>query len=364
MKVPLEAKQKKLDSSGMVERIREFPVQIRQGWEMGDSLQGLFPESFQTVILSGMGGSATAGDLIQYVMAQQLPFSFIVNREYHLPGYANENTFFIASSYSGDTEEVLSCLQQAEENGCSIICITSGGALADIAVRKTHPLYTLPKGYPPRAALGYSLGVLLYLFHDYTNSIQNQVDQAIEHLESCRAKWGDINDQDNEAVLIAMAIYGRIPLIYSVNEGMGSIGYRWKTQINENSQSHAFFHSLPEMNHNEIMGWEPIPGGSWWFTQLIPILLRLSNEKPRIHLRMEITKKLIQQAGIDVLEITARGADQLSQILHLIYLGDWVSYYLALLYGVDPTSISNIEKFKTEMRTSNNELISSSSDNS
>jgi glucose/mannose-6-phosphate isomerase len=340
------------DRLDMTAKVRELPEQLKKGWEIGgqaDAGKSLKP--FRHIVYSGMGGSAIAGDLIRALLSERLTIPFTVKRGYELPPFAGAETLFIASSYSGNTEETLSAAEQAVQKGCRFICITSGGTLGDFARQKGFPLFVLPKGYPPRGALGFSLGTLMRLFMRMGVQAFTEEDfrKAVGNLERLGRVWSDPANHDNEPFVVAQKLVGKIPLIYADVDRLEAVGFRWKTQLNENSKTHAFFAPVPEMNHNEIIGWKTMPGTRPFFSALTAVLLRTIDEHARVALRMEITKELISKNDGSFLEVAAKGGDFLDRMLYLISFGDWVSLYLALLYQADPTEIDNINYLKNKL---------------
>jgi glucose/mannose-6-phosphate isomerase len=340
------------DPSGMAAKIRELPEQLKRGWEIGgqaDAGESLRP--FRHVVYSGMGGSAIAGDMVRALLKESLAIPFVVKRGYELPPFAGPETLFIASSYSGDTEETLSATRQAVEKGCRVVCITSGGALGQLAAEKKFPLFVLPKGYPPRGALGFGLGTLLRLFTRMNAAAftEGEFNQAVAGLERFGRVWADPADGGNEPFAVAKKLAGKIPMVYADVNRLDAVGFRWKTQFNENSKTHAFYAPVPEMNHNEIIGWETVPGTRPFFSALTAVLLRAPEEHPRVALRMEITKDLISKNKGSYIEVAAKGGCFLERMLYLVSFGDWVSLYLALLYGADPTEIDNIIYLKNKL---------------
>ncbi len=344
-----------LDKSGMFQKILEFPTQLRQGWNIGKEARvKISLGQFNNIVFGGMGGSAIAGDLVRSIFGEELTIPVIVNRGYHLPGFVDSRTLFIASSYSGNTEETLTAAAEAGERGCFICCVTSGGQLARIAQEKGCQLFRLPPGYPPRGALGYSLGVFFSFFRELGvgKIYKDDVEKTISFLEDVRKPWQEFDNPDNLPFSLAKEISGKLPLIYSSVEGVDAVGFRWKTQFNENSKTHAFYQAFSEMNHNEIMGWSSIPGTKPFFPHLIMVLLRLSRDYSRIGLRMNITKNLVERNGGKVLEIEGKGESFFTQLLYLIHLGDLLSFYLAIFYNVDPTEIENINYLKKKLAES------------
>ncbi len=340
------------DRSDMTAKVAEFPAQIRKGWEMAErqTFAGNL-KLYRNIVYGGMGGSAIAGDLIRSLYSDLLPIPFAVLRGYALPVYAGPETLFIASSYSGNTEESLSAAELAVQKKCSVLCIASGGSLAKMAQDHRLPLFLLPKGYPPRGALGFSLGTLLNVFTrmGVGSLSETALLTAVADVERRGSSWHNPENPKNQPFAIAQKLMGKIPLIYADTDRLEPVALRWKTQFNENSKTHAFFAPLPEMNHNEIIAWVGLDGTRTFFQHLTALLLRTPEEHPRVAMRMEITRELIQKNHGTVVEVPTEGDDRLSRMLYLIHLGDWVSLYLALLYGVDPTEIDNINYLKTRL---------------
>ena len=299
-----------LDKSDMLSKILEFPDQILRGWEIaGDARININFHEYKHVVFCGMGGSAIAGDIVRLFYAQDIPIPFVVHRGYKLPGFVDSQSLFIASSYSGNTEETLTSTNAAVDAGCPILCITSGGRLMTMAQENGYPVCSLPTGYPPRAALGYSLGVLFRIFHHagIEGTSEKTINEAVSFLKKMGEGW---IKTDTEACLpldLAKTIRGKLPLIYSSVEKIEAIGLRWKAQFNENSKTHTFYQAFPEMNHNEIMGWNGQPVAQPFFPHLIMLLLRDPEDSPRISLRMDVTKRLLEASGSEVLEVWAQG---------------------------------------------------------
>ncbi|HEX9933894.1 MAG TPA: SIS domain-containing protein, partial [bacterium] len=235
--------------------------------------------------------------------------------------------------------------------GCRMVCLASGGKLMQIARHHQFPLFVLPKGFPPRAALGFSLGVLLRMFVRMGIGTfgEPEVKEAVRRLEQLSDAWSRPAKSDDGPFGVAQGLTGKIPLIYADAHALEPVGIRWKTQLNENSKTHAFFTPMPEMNHNEINGWEPVAGTKTFYKSLMAVLLRTPEEHPRVALRMDITQRLILKNEGSCIPVHAEGKDFLNRLLYLVAFGDWVSLYLALLYGTDPTEIVNIDHLKKKL---------------
>ena len=341
-----------MDPSDMLSKIQSFPGQLHQGWDIGkDTIRSLDLSRYRSIVFSGMGGSAVAGDLIQAFLFEKWTIPFFINRDYRLPGFLNTKTLFVASSYSGDTEETLSSLRQAQEAGCDVVCLASGGNLSEEAEKKDYPLFKIPAGYPPRAALGFVLGVLFCLFRDMSDSLLTRdiFMEAAAFVKERGSLWGMMDHKGNMPFQTANKIHGLLPLIYASQQLGGVVAMRWKSQINENSKSHAFWNVLPELNHNEIMGWQQRSEFQECLRNLMVVFLKMSDTHPRVQKRMEITRQIIEDMGVPAIQIEDAGPSRLARLLYLLWFGDFVSYYLAMLYRVDPTEISNIDHLKNVM---------------
>ena len=341
----------RVDRSDLFSKLIELPDQLRTGWNT--ALAGdweLELDWYRHVILLGMGGSAIAGDLLAAVLGSNFGLPFKVNRHYDLPGFVDSDTLCIASSYSGNTEETLSAVESAMTQDAEILILSSGGRLAEMAEENSWRHYALPPGYPPRSALGYSLGVLLGLFRslDADTLSDTAFGQALDFLARLRTTWTDLAHPENLPLQLAQQLQGRLPLMYSDQRWEG-VGLRWKGQFNENSKSHAFYQALPEMSHNEIVGWERLEGTQTFYPALSMVFLKTGYDHPRVTRRMAVTRGIAQDKGVPVIEVAAQGRNRLEQLLYLVYLGDLASYYLAILYGADPTAIQSIDQLKAAL---------------
>jgi glucose/mannose-6-phosphate isomerase len=341
------ARRAALDAQNMIPLTHEFPEQCRKALDIAMQFNPPTPRlPIQNVVVTGLGGSAVGGDLLRVLVEDNGEVPLVVNRDYQMPAWVNDRTFVIAASYSGNTEETLSAFEDAQDRGALLACVTSGGELAQRAAHYGTPVAFIPKGQPPRSAMGYMFIPMLMAAHkvgvirrDPTGDLQN----AIALLEKAREQWNaDVPFEKNPAKQLAAKLYGKLPILYGSQAYSSVVAFRWKTQLNENTKIHAYSNGYPEMNHNEILGWvlakQQVPN-------LAVVLLRDQMERPKIVARVETTKRLFARAA-EVHEVFAEGQSLLARMLHAIYLGDWVSCYLALLYGVNPTDISYINLLK------------------
>ncbi|MDO9578511.1 MAG: bifunctional phosphoglucose/phosphomannose isomerase, partial [Candidatus Cloacimonadales bacterium] len=288
--------------------------------------------------------SAISGDIAKAAFENLIPIEVV--KYYDLP-HIDANTLVITISYSGNTEETLSCLQQAMEKTSLIGAITAGGKMLEL-VEKKYPWVEVQSGFPPRAAIARLFFSLLRLLEEFkvipsqTQIVKNTVANLIKKADSiCQ----DSPVEENLAKISAEQIKDTIPIIYSSVPQLFPLAYRWKCQINENAKYPAFSNTLPEMNHNEIEGWE-VKGFSG---TMLPIFLGFMQEKPQLHKRKTVIKKLFTEQNIDYLEFFVEGNSLIEQIFSLIYLGDMISYYLAILQKVNPTSIDFIDHLKQNL---------------
>jgi glucose/mannose-6-phosphate isomerase len=265
----------------------------------------------------------------------------------------DNSTLVFISSYSGDTEETVSAYQQAKERGSSLILISSGGKLKDYAQKDNLSFIQIPKGLPPRCALGYlsitPLGVLNRL--GMIQDLRPSINETVQLLEELRDKNLNprIGQKDNIAKYVASKLFNKFVVIYSSSIHFDSVVMRLRGQLNENSKSLASSHLFPEMNHNEIVGWQ---NPKKLFNNFVVVCLRDKDIHPRVAKRMDITGNILKEEGICVLEIWSQGQDLLSRMFSLIYIGDFISFYLAILYGIDPTPVERVAYLKNQLAKS------------
>lgn len=299
------------------------------------------------VIVGGMGGSALAAEMTRSWPGLNRPFEIVKN--YELPSYAGGQTLFIASSYSGNTEEALSTLAEAEKLGAQIVVICSGGQLAERAKEKDYPLYDMPEGLQPRMAAFYNFAALINLFVSAgltDKSAVQELNQAADWLgEHSRNLAPDVPTDRNQAKKMALELVGNSVVVYS-GPKLFPAAYKWKISINENSKNIAWCNYFPEFNHNEFQGWISHPIEKPY--KIVDI--RSPLEHPRVQARFDITEKLLSGQRPSPEIVVPEGKTLLEQMLWTIQLGDFVSLYLALLNGLNPTPVDLIEKIKVELK--------------
>lgn len=340
----------KADPQSMYALLESFPDHVRAAARAVKQLSLSLPRPPAALIITGLGGSAIGGDLVRSVAGTQLAIPLIINRDYDLPAYTNASTLVIACSYSGNTEETLSAYDQARQAGAMVVCITSGGQLEAQAKKDSVPVVALPGGLPPRAALGYALITLLGVLQALR--IIPDMGEAIEEsaalLETLRSKYRvETPAAANPAKHIAESLQGRFVAIYGSCGIMESAAYRWRSQIAENAKNLAMHHVLPEMNHNELVGWQ-CP--QEMLRKVGVIFLRDQGDHPQVQRRFDLTREVISRKTDVIHEVWSVGNSILARVLSTVYLGDYVSLYLAYLNGVDPTPVEVISAFKSKLQ--------------
>lgn len=319
--------------------IDQFGKQLHAAVEIAQNspLPALKP--VHNILISGLGGSGIGGNIAAEIAMLETKIPIQVSKSYFIPGYVNQNTLVIISSYSGNTEETYNALQLAHKQGAQIICISSGGKITDFANQHGYTVVAIPGGMPPRSCLGYSLVQQLNILHHlgcFTTSLLGQVNDAANNLIKNRESI------QQKARHIAAYLYGKTPVIYATTFKEG-IAIRWRQQINENAKMLCWHHVVPEMNHNELVGWKT-PND-----KLAVLFLRTNDDYVRNNTRIEINKEIIQKYTPHILDVYAEGITVVERALFLIHLGDWVSYYLSELNEVDAVEVNVINHLKSEL---------------
>ncbi len=321
--------------------IEEFPEQLEkalQVWQNADLRKS--EKEIQNVLITGLGGSGIGGTVVSEVVTAEARVPILLNKDYEIPAFVDQHTLVIVSSYSGNTEETIAALEEAIVQNAEIACITSNGSIAEKAREKGLNLIEIPAGYPPRAAFAYSLVQQFILLHHYgviPDYYEHELRTAIELLRLEKDGLKDVGQR------IAKHFYGKVPIVYAANEYKG-IAIRIRQQLNENAKVLGWHHVVPEMNHNELVGWA---NGS---DQHAVLFLRDPDERKRIAQRMDISKEIIEKQTNNIMEVHAKGESRLEKSIYLIVAGDWASYYLALQNGVDPVEVNVIEHLKGELK--------------
>lgn len=351
-----------VDSLGMLAEIDGLPGQLETAWQLGLSqplpadwpvlLSGALPEIRQ-VLISGMGGSAIPADLLAAYAAPLGRVPIIVHRDYGLPAWAaGPQTLLIASSHSGDTEETLSVFEQGVSRGCRCLAIATGGTLLEAARQARLPAWTFAHTGQPRAAVGYSFGLLLAaLFRlGLLPDPAQDLARAAAAMRGQQKRWqAGVPTVQNPAKRMAGQLMGRWVTVFGAGF-LAPLARRWKTQMNELAKAVAQFELLPEADHNTLAG---IINPEELIARSMAIFLRAPSNHPRERLRIELTRKVFMLEGLSTDIIDVEGDSPLDQLWTGLLMGDYVAYYLAIAYGIDPTSVPMLDGFKAEMRLAN-----------
>ncbi len=341
----------KIDKLNMRKLLYEFPHQIDVIVRLMANFQ--LPSDYKeakNIVVCGLGGSSVGGDLLKNLLRDKMRLPLMINRSYTLPIWVDENSLIICVSYSGNTEETLSVYAAGKKCRGKMVVISSGGKLTELSKKDGFPLFMVPEtGIPPRAALGYLFLPQLFIIKklEFADIQDSELIEASEVLKKLREEIDTtVPKEKNVAKKLAEEIRQSVPLIYATSDFLEGVGVRWKTQINENSKNPVYTEFFSELDHNEIMGWE---GADELTKRFSVILLRDKSESERMRKRIDITSSLIRGKAKKVLEVSSKGEGLLSRILSLIYIGDYVSFYLAMLNGIEPTEVKSISTLKRRM---------------
>ncbi len=336
------------DASSMRKLLIDFPKQIEDAIRIGK--KALLParRKIDNIVLTGLGGSAIGGDLLRSYLAEELSIPFFVNRHYFLPEFVDKSSLVIVSSYSGNTEETIAAHKDAARRKALLLAISTDGETERLSKKYRHSAIKIPPGLPPRAALGYSFFPLLVALIrlKFVSSREKDMKETVALLSKKAKIYATLDTKINRALAIAEKVYTRIPIVYSPADMLDAVNLRWRGQFCENAKVLAFGHVLPEMNHNELVGWKVLKHS---MSTMAVIFLRDKAMHPRVRVRMDITKSIAGEFAATVIDAESEGASTLARMFSLIYLGDWVSYYLAILNGVDPTPVKVIDYLKSEL---------------
>lgn len=342
-----------IDSKGMRKWMHEFSDQLKHAEEIGQAftVDPCLTKGITKIVFSGLGGSAIGADFVKTYLNYEISIPILVNRHYQLPEYVDDKTMLIVSSYSGDTEETISALKDGMRRKAKIIAISTGGELGRQAERHQFPFIKIPSSFSPRAAIGYSVVPLLIMLSKLGFPKAYRADELKEAQTLTRRlsekEYGiDIPFERNSAKQLAQKCFKKYVIIYSGPDYFDVAGLRWRGQIEENSKAIASHHVLPEMNHNELVGWQ---NPAHLLKESVVFFLRDSSDHKRVRIRMDLTRDVIKRLAGEVIEVQSRGKGLLARMFSLIYLGDWISFYLAILYGVDPTPVEVINYLKSEL---------------
>lgn len=339
-----------IDDHNMFDAIYTFAEQMETAQTIGKNIQlNRNYANIERILFAGMGGSGMAGAMTRTLVQHETSIAIDVHQNYDLPTWVNEKTLVICISYSGNTEETLSCFEAAHKKGAPIIGVTSGGTLLEKLALHNYDFIKVPSGLPPRAALGYLSVPLIYLMEKLgitQSDMQSALDNTIEDLKKYREMWCAKND-DNTTYYYGTRLNECMPVIYGEDGTTGCIATRWRAQFAENSKMIARTHILPELDHNEIVGWQQ---NQDLLKRSVVIWLNDKRMHPRNIARQKITKEVIEGMPIIQLEFEAPGDTWCQRMFTLVHLGDWISYWCAIEHKVNPTTIANIDTLKSRMR--------------
>lgn len=335
------------DPGNMLDRIKDLPKQVRDAWTIARAAQ-LPPAhgDVRNITVAGMGGSAIGGDLAAALLAGELKVPMQVHRDYGLPAYVGRDSLVIASSYSGNTEESLSSFEEAQRRGARVLVLTTGGKIAELARAAKYPVITFSYPAQPRAALGYSLGLVLGALTrlGFVHDLSSDIDAALADVAKLEERVHE-GARTNDAKKLAIELYGRIIFAYGGGV-LGVMARRVKGQWNENAKNWGAFDVLPELNHNGVVGF---PHPDIARDALMVLLLRSDRDNPRHKLRFDVTRELLDRASVPHKTLQFSGANMLSEVLQLTLFTDYVSFYVALLNGVDPSPVKSIDYLKERL---------------
>jgi len=344
------AKIKSVDKSDMLSFCTDAPKHYEVACKASRKLKLSFPKP-KEIIVAGMGGSAIGGELLKDWARDKIAVPIEVCRDYSLPAYADERTLVFAVSYSGETEESLSVFLDAVKRGCEIISLSSGGKLQEFAEKLDVSHIPVPKGMAPRATLPYLFMPFPSILESIglVSNVDLEISETIKVLKQVSVENSPAKPvNSNFSKTLASAICCSVPVVY----GFGfyrAVAQRFKTQFNENSKVPAKWEFFPELNHNEIVGWEGISDHAKLFSI---ILIRDADEPVELHTRIETTKELMHKESLRIFEVYGKGKSMLARMCSVICLGDFTSVYLAVLRGVDPTPVRTINVLKERLAKS------------
>jgi glucose/mannose-6-phosphate isomerase len=341
----------RLDSLDVLGTIEDFAEQCRSAWEIGTGERDLpSPDGVESVVVLGMGGSGVSGDMAQAVVEPRFHFPFRVIKGYGpLPAWIGRNTLAFAVSYSGNTEETLAAAQEVHDRGARLVAVSAGGQLAEAAADYGITHVAIPSGLQPRASLGYLALPILGVLQEMGFLVRMHVDvlETVEIIERlAKACHRSVALRDNPAKSLAKKLADRIPVIYGGEGPMAAAAMRFKCDLNEYAKVPAFWNFIPELDHNEIEGWG---GGAEITRRFAPVLLRDHEDGPRVALRFDVTKRLMDPHVAEVVELWPEGTSVLARLFSTIFVTQLASIYVGLGRGVDPGPVEVLERLKAQL---------------
>ena len=344
-------KLRKVDSKNMFDAIINFPKNIDEALKIAKKFK--FKNKYdkiENVVIAGMGGSAIGGDIVLALGKENIDIPLTISRNYTLPNWVNKNSLVICSSYSGNTEETLSCLEDALKKNAQICGITTGGILKSKLNELNKDVFITPSGLQPRAALAYSLipiSKILEKLDVLKIGFDIWLDEFLKNINNYQEVYR-LESQKNPTYVLAKNIYKKIPIIYADNSTLSVVATRMKGQISENSKMLVYQSNLPELNHNEIVGWE---NNLNIIDNFVIIWLKDKNDHERNKYRQNITENILNEIKIKQFSVEVEGNSFQERFLHMLHFGDWLSYWCALLHKTDPTPVLKIDRLKNSLES-------------
>lgn len=338
----------KFDPADMLGRVVSFPAQMEEAWNIGAAFgPSVIPGGYRQIVVCGMGGSAIGGDMLRSFFGDRLRAPILSCRDYTVPAHVGRDAFVVVSSYSGNTGETLSAYDSLRGRGATVVAVSSGGKLEEICGAEGVSLCKIPGGKPPRSAIAYSFFPMIHILRA-AGLVDFDDGEYADALESVKAFCRDCGpaSRDNRALDLARKIKGKIPFVYSGPGLCEAVARRWACQFNENSKSLAHFATYPELNHNEIVGWEALKAV---MSGIFVLSLEDEDDHPATRAQTEIGLGIVAPLAAGVERIKS-GGGRLARILTTMLLGDFTSVYLALLYGIDPTPVEKIDFLKRRLQ--------------
>jgi glucose/mannose-6-phosphate isomerase len=340
-----------VDSTAQAAEILDLPTHLRDAlWRVDSAaLRPAAPGGpGGGLLVAGMGGSGIGGRLALAALGVRAARPLTTVAGYSLPPWATAETTVLCASYSGSTEETLACYDAAGTLGARRIVATTGGPLAERARRDGVPVVPLPGGFQPRAAVGYAMVVALEVaaLSGVGPSLRTEIEAAATLAEALTLEWGPKAPEESEAKVLARRLHGAVPVVMGA-ELSEPVAYRWKSQLNENAKLPAFASALPELDHNEIVGWR----ASGTLGRFAAVFLDDAETHPRTRGRIGLTAELIGGDATAIETVRSRGTTRTERVVSLVLLGDLLSLYLAVLRGADPIEIDVLHELKTRLAT-------------
>lgn len=337
------------DKEKMYESIWNFSDNLKDALMIGENiiLKNKY-YNIQNIVIAGMGGSAIGGDMVAILEEQNIKIPYIVCRDYNVPEWVSSNSLVICSSYSGNTEEILSAFHKSQDRGARICGITTGGKLLKLLEDNNKDYIKIPEGLQPRAAVAYSFIPIIKLMEKIgllNSNLKYWFEKTVNTLNDNRVYYG-AEENKNPVYLLANKLYKKVPIIYSDSSTMRVNAVRLKGQLNENAKMLAYYNDLPELNHNEIVGWK---NNQEIFKHLCILWLDDESDTSRTKIRKIITESILNETNISQYHIKVEGDSFQERFLNMVHFGDWLSFWCAILHKTDPSPVEKIVRLKNEL---------------